>query len=157
MKILMAYVGSFAVALAMATVVTLAMGDAVAQDAGPAIAAAPILDPAGDTGGFCEMLLDTARDGKWFLALSLLLVGAVELVKRFGKKWIPWLDTDRGGVFLVVVGSFLGAIATSALAGQPPTLALLFDAIKVTGGAVLTYVGAKKALKPAPAPEPAKS
>jgi|FLYL01.1.fsa_nt_gi hypothetical protein len=76
-------------------------------------------------------------------ALADMLPEAWKRLKAFLLFWTG----DFGGVLLVVVANCLGAIATALLDGQKVTPALLWPAFQNAALMVLTYVGARKAIK----------
>jgi len=105
-----------------------------------------------DAGGLEDLarpLFDAVMSGHYAYAASCALVLLVAVARKWGKGWWPWLGGDAGGSFLVLLGSFGGALATALAGGGPVSLALVWTACKVAAGASGGYTLIKRLLVPA--------
>jgi len=76
-------------------------------------------------------VLDAAMSGNYMYAVALMLVLSVALVRRFGGARWPILASKKVAPFLVMVGSFGAALATSLGAGASISGAMLWGAVKI--------------------------
>ena len=84
-------------------------------------------------------VLDAVLSGSYAYAAALALVLGVALLRRYGgAKW-PLLASKKAAPYLVLVGSFGAALATSLSAGAGITLAMTWGALKVAAGAGYGY------------------
>ena len=125
------------------------------------LAAVVIPDPTLDPIAFLTTLFGAGRSGAWALVASLVLVGAVSIVRKYGGKYVEKLAGDRAGAILGFLSGFAPALAAAVLAGPVGVLGLV-DAIGqaiVAGTAVAgLYVVPKKILSPSDAtPAPAET
>jgi hypothetical protein len=100
-----------------------------------------------------------SRDWKLLIALvvSILAWGA----RKYGKSYVPFLGTDRGGIITVFALAFVGCIANVMIALGSGGLAsdIWLDAVSIAMLSIGGYTGLKKLFFPADAkasPEPAK-
>ena len=89
-------------------------------------------------------VLDAVMGGNYLYGAALALVLLVALVRRFGGAVWPLLASKKAAPFLVMVGAFGAAMATSLGAGEGVTVAMAWAAVKV---AVLA-AGGYSLLKP---------
>lgn len=92
-----------------------------------------------DLAELAKPVLESVLAGNYMYAAALSLVLAVALVRRYGgAKW-PLLASKKAAPFLVLVGSFGAAMATSLSAGAGVTLAMTWGAVKVAVAAAGGY------------------
>lgn len=93
---------------------------------------AAAIDPSNVT-QFLNTVLDAVQHKHWQALAALLLVGAVALVKlaapKVHGKFGAFLNSDRGGTLLVLVGGIVGAVASALIAGQKLTLSLIVGGV----------------------------
>lgn len=80
----------------------------------PFLALAQDVPPAADLDvlALFKVLVGAIQGGQWPLVVVVVFIGLVQLLRRFGAKWVPWLATSDGGTvltFLTVMGSALAA------------------------------------------------
>lgn len=80
---------------------------------------------------FAKLALDAARSGNAWMLISLALILAVYLVRKFLGPKVPFLRTQGGGAILNLVMAFAGALASTLLAGQTMSPLLALAAFKV--------------------------
>lgn len=80
---------------------------------------------------FAKLALDAARSGNAWMLISLALILAVYLVRKFLGPKVPFLQTQGGGALLNLVMAFAGALASTLLAGQTMSPLLALAAFKV--------------------------
>lgn len=80
---------------------------------------------------FARHLLDAVTSRNYALLAALVVVVLVYLLRKFGGRFIPFFNTDRGGAVLVLGVSLAGAVANALAAGAPFSLALLLTALQV--------------------------
>jgi hypothetical protein len=118
------------------------------------LATVVIPDPTVDPIAFITQLFGAGRSGAWAVVATLLLVGLVAIVRKFGGKLVEKLAGDRAGAILGFLSGFAPALAAAVLAGPVGVLSYV-DAIGqaiVAGCAVAgLYVVPKKILKPSDA------
>lgn len=108
--------------------------DAPAPDAGSPVAAVP--DPEADPGGFLASLVSLLKAGAYWSLLGGVMVGVAYLL-RAGKRWVKWLGTRHGGIFVAFASGALVMLGQTLAMGSPLTMELV-----VGDGALLTLVGA---------------
>lgn len=124
------------------------MDAGILVDAG-AVVALPVtpVNP-DDIGGVISALYNAIRGGQWVIAAGAVLVGLVWAARKWLPGLSPWFKTDRGGVVLTVAMSFIGALATSLLAGKLPGVQDLIAAVTVAASAMGIYTGTKRVVAP---------
>lgn len=70
-------------------------------------------------------------DLDWKAIAAIALIGVVFVARRFGGKFVPFLQTDRGGALLALGVGIAGALANAILAGKPVDLTLLLRGLEV--------------------------
>jgi len=80
---------------------------------------------------FARLLLDAVTSRNYALLAALVVVVLVYLLRRFGGRFIPFFNTERGGAMLVLCVSLAGAVANALAAGAPFSVALLLTALQV--------------------------
>lgn len=113
-------------------------GVALLSFTGVAVAAA-LADPTGDGSGFVDMvrpLYQAVLSGRYAYAACLALVAAAAGARTWGRTRYPWLDTEEGMAWTILLGSFGGALATALGAARWPTLEMTWQAgsIAMTAG-----------------------
>lgn len=97
-----------------------------------------IVNPADDFGAFLSQVMAAvqAKDYQIIAALALVLVTFV--ARSWGKRFIPWLNTDRGGavlaLFLGVAGAFVTSLAARVSFGFQTVLDGLVVGVTAAGG-----------------------
>jgi hypothetical protein len=78
---------------------------------------------------YANQILDAAMHRQWALLAALLLVGSVAALRwitpKLHDKFGAFLNTQRGGALLALVGGAAGALSTSLIAGQALNAQLL--------------------------------
>lgn len=92
-------------------------------------------------------VFDAVMNGEYMYAAALALVVLVAAARKYGTKIWPFLGTRGGALWLVLLGSFFGAIATALGAGQALSLALGIAAVKVAVGAAGGHAMIRQVLK----------
>jgi hypothetical protein len=95
-------------------------------------------------------VLDALLAGHYMHAAALGLVLGVALVRRFGSKRWPILASRKAAPFLVLIGSFGAAMATSLAAGAAISLSMVWIALKVAVAAAGGYSLLKPLLSKVP-------
>lgn len=119
---------------------------ALAQDAGPVVAAAADIAsqaPPGNELDVTKELIGSVKGGQWRLAMASLLSLAMMIAYRFKIRSLPMFKTKRGGVILLMVLGFMGAFATALGSHQP----INFDLIVGTITVALTAAGGWHSLR----------
>ncbi|TQF10106.1 hypothetical protein FJV41_41160 [Myxococcus llanfairpwllgwyngyllgogerychwyrndrobwllllantysiliogogogochensis] len=80
---------------------------------------------------FAQLLFNAVTSQNYALVASLVVVLLVFLLRKFGGRFIPFFNTDRGGAVLVLGVSLAGAVANALAAGAPFSLSLMLTAVKV--------------------------
>lgn len=100
-------------------------------------------------------VLDAVLGGSYAYGAALALVLGVALLRRYGgAKW-PLLASKKAAPYLVLVGAFGAALATSLSAGAAVSTALLWGAFKVAAGAGYGYALLKPLVSALQAKSPA--
>jgi hypothetical protein len=85
---------------------------------------------------FANQILDAATHRQWALLAALLLVGGVAAVRwiapKLHDKIGAFLNTQRGGALLALIGGAAGAVATSLIAGKALNLQLVIGSFSVS-------------------------
>lgn len=104
-----------------------AVGTQAPSSAATPAATLPDLDR--DPSGALMKLLEALRTRDWRILAAIVLVGVTWLTRRYAGKKVPWLQTDRGGVVVVLMLGVFGGVATALAARSPVTPGLLVDGI----------------------------
>jgi hypothetical protein len=80
---------------------------------------------------FAKLAFEAAKTGNAWMLVSLGLILAVYLVRKFLGPKVPFLQTQAGGAILNLVMAFAGAIASALIAGQSMNPLLAVAAFKV--------------------------
>lgn len=104
--------------------------------------------PEPDVGNLAASLLAALSAKNYTLVASILLVGAVWLVRTFGAKAWPALGTPRAGAVLSVVGGTASLLVAALASGQAFTLGLLFGCINAALTANGLWSATKNFIKP---------
>ncbi|TQF10701.1 hypothetical protein FJV41_38125 [Myxococcus llanfairpwllgwyngyllgogerychwyrndrobwllllantysiliogogogochensis] len=102
---------------------------------------------------FAQLLFNAVTSQNYALVASLVVVLLVFLLRKFGGRFIPFFNRDRGGAVLVLGVSLAGAVANALAAGAPFSLSLLLTAAKVALTAAGGFTLVKRLLFGAPAIE----
>lgn len=106
--------------------------------------------PEPDVGNLAASLLAALSSKNYTLVASILLVGAVWLVRTFGAKAIPGLGTPRAGAILSVVGGTASLLVAALASGQALTLGLLFGCVNAALAASGLWSAGKNLVTPPP-------
>jgi hypothetical protein len=109
--------------------------------------AAGIPDPS-NLEEFAKLLFTAVSAGQWKLVAALALVALVWAVRRYGGKLWPWLLTDSGGAWTLVVTTLIGAVALALYTGTPVTLPVLWTALLAAAATGGGYALVRKLLRP---------
>jgi hypothetical protein len=74
--------------------------------------------PSPDEGGFWTKLYDAVTHRNWKMLAALLAVGVTFVLRKWGAKFVPWFETNRGGVAMAGIVALLGAAATATFSGR---------------------------------------
>jgi len=107
-----------------------------------------LADPEADPMGFVRQLLEAVGGGKWKLLAALVLIGAVYVLRRGGKKLIPWLGTERGGVVLTIGSAVATGLALALASSAPMSVSLILGCVLTAAAASGIFVWIKKLLAP---------
>jgi hypothetical protein len=103
-----------------------------------------------DDGSILELarpVFDSIMAGDYLAAVSLALVFAVALAKRYAPgKAGEWMHTDAGGALATFFMSLGGALATATMGGAPWQWGMLWMATQVAFFAAGGYVMVKKVI-----------
>lgn len=91
-----------------------------AQDAGPSSSSAVVatlVDPGVDVGAYLKALANAFENSDWRYLASLLIVGVVWGLRKWGAPRYPWFGTDRGGAALALLCGVGGALANMIAIG----------------------------------------
>lgn len=100
------------------------------------------------------LLVQAITTKHYSLLGSVLVLGAVFLVRYFGVKLHPSLGTPRAGAILAAVGGTSSLLVAALAAGQTFSLGLLLSALSTAlGGAGLWSVAKNATQKPLPPAE----
>lgn len=84
----------------------------------PAVTPAVVLpDVEKDPAGFLMGLITAVKQGQWAMVAGGVLMGAVWLLRRYGKRFIPWLGTGFGGKVTAVAVSLAGTFSVALMVG----------------------------------------
>lgn len=125
------------VALPTAALATAAVSD------GPAVAVANFNPD--DPTALISLVLQIVGARQWLLLVPVLLVLAIYALRRFGSRWLPWLETARGGAVLSLLSVFGLSLWAAATA---PGAAKIGQIVVAALGFFLTNELTHKALKP---------
>ena len=91
---------------------------------------------------FAKLAFEAAKTGNAWMVISLALIAAVFLVRKFLGPKVPFLQTQAGGAILNLVLAFAGAVASALMAGQSmnPVLALAAFKVAFTAAGGFTLV-----------------
>lgn len=81
---------------------------------------------------FFKLVLGAATAGKWAQLAALALVAAVWALRKFIAPKAPFFATGEGGAVLTVLSGFVGALATTLLAGGAFSWALVWSSLQVS-------------------------
>lgn len=101
-----------------------------------------------DPGQAVSALVKAVQEGTWLPAIAALLVLLVWAVRRWGKEVVPWLGTDRGGVLIVLVTSFMAALVSGLADDVRPGWADIEAALVLAVTAIGGYQGLRRLLWP---------
>jgi hypothetical protein len=107
---------------------------------------APDIDK--DAAGFASSMLSAVKSGQWRLLAGLLLIALVWAARKWGAGVMPWLKTDRGGAFLVLLLAELGGLATTLAGDAPFTWGTLVNSLSMAFTAAGGFTVIKKLLAP---------
>jgi hypothetical protein len=96
---------------------------------------------------FGQALYDAAKGGKWRLVMVLGLVGIVWAARRYGGRSWPWLQTDRGGVALVLAWGVVSVVGTYLVAGRTLTPWAVMDGLMAGATAAGGWTAVKRLLR----------
>ncbi len=116
--------------------------------AGTAFAAGAVAPADGSLLDLARPVFDAVMHGQYWAAAALVLVVLTALIRKYGTKRFPVLESSAGAALLLLVGSFGGAFATAVLAGAGASLAIAWTALKVAFAAAGGYSLAKSLLAP---------
>lgn len=104
----------------------------------PFVAFAQPVDPAGDVGGFFELLWEKLQSSEWLVAFGIGLIGLVELLKR-GLPFVadllklPWLkrklESKWGKIIMAAATALVLTVGTAFAAGQEFSFKLVGTAL----------------------------
>jgi hypothetical protein len=90
-----------------------------------------------------DQILAAVSGHQYALAVSLILVASVAFVRKVApsihSKVGAWLNSDRGGATLVLVGGTAGAVATALIAGKHMSLSVFIGALMTSASASGLY------------------
>jgi len=157
--------------IALCSVLMVAAPATAAKDGGPAVAVATEGAPDGigtsptpaPTEGVADgeeatkpidpvdaagTLFEAMQKGNWLAAMAAMLILFVWAARKWAGKVVPWLQTDRGGVALVLVSSFVATLAAGMAAGKTPGLDELRVAFTLAVAAIGGYQGIRRLIWP---------
>lgn len=100
-----------------------------------------------DLAALAKPVLAAVLGGDYMYGAALGLVLGVALLRRFGGAKYPWLASKDLAPYLVLLGSFGAALATSLSAGAAITGGMAWGAIRIAIAASGSYAMLKPALK----------
>jgi hypothetical protein len=144
----------------LAALVVLLSGAALAQIVDGGIVPSTIPDPSTSFGAYAQLVFQAVQSSNWKVLVIIVMVGLTYVVKEYGGRAWPWLDTDRGGAVLALAVGVLGSMANALAASAAISPQLLLNGFLMGVTAAGGYNVVKKILFPqdmapaAPAPAP---
>lgn len=93
--------------------------------------------------GLAQLVLEAFTNKNWALLAVAGIMLLVFVARKYGSAKWPWLATPKAAIYMAFILSVGGAIATSLVAGQAITLALVVKAVLAGLGAMGLWSGTK--------------
>lgn len=111
------------------------------------------MDPAtinpDDALSLIKAIIDAAGGKNWLLLVPVSALLLVFLVRKFVGPKVPWLQTDRGGALLALLGAIASAVVSAAVVPGPKSaLSVAMAAVTFLLGNQLLFTWLNKLLSP---------
>ena len=126
--------------------VTIQMTDAQVAAVAAATPGAPA--PVEDLTSIIRGIAQAGHARDWRMVIALFLVGCGLVIRRYASPFIPWLQTDRGGVVMALGLGAISAVTVPLLAAQAITAWVIVDALFMWITTAGTYSLLKKLIYP---------
>ena len=117
--------------------------------AAPAFAQTAPTVPADDPLKLVEQIVSAAQAKNWLLLVPVVVILAIYLVRKFLGPKIPFLQTDRGGALMALIGAVATAvIGAAALPGPHTFIAVAVAAVSILLANKSLFLWLNKLLSP---------
>lgn len=111
------------------------------------------MDPAtinpDDALSLIKAIIDAASGKNWLLLVPVAALLVIFLVRKFVGPKVPWLQTDRGGALLALLGAVASAVVSAAVVPGPKSvLSVAMATVTFLLGNQLLFTWLNKLLSP---------
>lgn len=115
--------------IGLVTAPTSDMDAGVVDTVANGVSTSPTVNIDQDPVGFANQVFEAGKSKEYRLLVILVIFGIVWAARKWGKKLVPWFDSDRGGAVLALSVGILERLATMAASGGTLTVWLIFEGV----------------------------